>query len=74
MFEGKAPSGTYKTCLTMMEPFAGPSSMAMGDQPMPSRYPLRKRLSEDGVQGFLLTLWSSGEIIIFSKHINFVLI
>ncbi len=32
-FEGKAPSRTYKKCLTMMEPFAGPSSMAMGNQP-----------------------------------------
>jgi hypothetical protein len=70
MFEGKAPSRTYNTCLTMMEPFAGPSSMAMGDQPMPSRYPLCKRLSEGGVQGYLLTLWSGGEIIFFSKHIN----
>ncbi len=74
MFEGKAPSQTYKTCLTMMEPFAGPSSMAMGDQPMPSWYPLRKRLSKGRVQGFLLTLWSGGEIFFFSKHINFVLI
>jgi hypothetical protein len=74
MFEGKAPSRTYKTCLTMMEPFAGPSSMAMGDQPMPSRYPLRKRLSKGGVRGLLLTLWSGGEIIFFSKHIDFVLI
>jgi hypothetical protein len=55
-FEGKAPSPTSKTCLTMVEPFAGPSSMAMGNQPMPSWYPLRKRLSEGGVQGFLLTL------------------
>ncbi len=52
-FEGKAPSQTSKTRLTMVEPFAGPSSMAMGNQPMPSRYPLRKRLSEGGVQGFL---------------------
>ncbi len=58
----------------MMEPFAGPSSMAMGDQPMPLRYPLCERLSEGGVRGFLLTLWSGGEIIFFSKHINFVLI
>ncbi len=73
-FEGKAPSQTNKTCLTMMEPFAGPSSMAMGDQPMPSRYPLCKRLFEGRVQGFLLTLWSGGEIIFFSKHIDFVLI
>ncbi len=73
MFEGKAPSRTYKTCLTMMEPFAGPSSVAMGDQPMPSRYPLRKRLSEGGVQGFLLILWSGREIIFFSKHIDFLL-
>jgi hypothetical protein len=40
---------TSKTCLTMVELFAGPSSMAMGNQPMPSRYPLRKRLSEGGV-------------------------
>ncbi len=39
-FEGKAPSRTSKTCLTMVEPFAGPSCMAMGNQPMPSRYPL----------------------------------
>jgi hypothetical protein len=31
-FEGKAPSQTSKACLTMMEPFAGPSSMAMGNQ------------------------------------------
>ncbi len=61
-FEGKAPSRTSKTCLTMVEPFAGPSSMAMGNQPMPSRYPLRKRLSEGRVRGFLLTLWSGGEI------------
>jgi hypothetical protein len=74
MFEGKAPSQKYKTCLTVMELFAGPSSMAMGDQPMPSRYPLCKRLSEAGVQGFLLTLWSGGEIFFFSKHIDFVLI
>jgi hypothetical protein len=36
-FEGKAPSRTSKTCLTMMESFAGPSSMAMGNQPMPLR-------------------------------------
>jgi hypothetical protein len=62
-FESKAPSRTYKTCLTMMEPFAGPSSMAMGNQPMPSRYPLCKRLYEGGVQGFLLTLWSGKEIV-----------
>ncbi len=55
----------------MMKPFAGPSSMAMGDQPMPSRYPLCKRLSEGGVRGFLLTLWSGGEIFFFSKRINF---
>jgi hypothetical protein len=55
-FEGKAPSRTSKTCLTLVELFAGPSSMAMGNQPMPSRYPLRKRLSEGRVQGFLLTL------------------
>jgi hypothetical protein len=74
MFEGKAPSLTYKTCLTMMEPFAGPSSMAMGDQPMPLRYSLCKRLSEGGVRGFLLTLWSGGEIFFFSKHINLVLV
>ncbi len=59
-FEGKAPSRTYKTCLTMMVPFAGPSSMAMGNQPMPSRYPLCKRLYEGRLQGFLLTLWSGG--------------
>jgi hypothetical protein len=51
-FEGKAPSRTSKTCLTMVEPFAGPSSMAMGNQPMPSRYPLHGRLSEGGVLGF----------------------
>ncbi len=55
-FEGKAPSQTSKTCLTMVKPFAGPSSMAMGNQPMPSRYPLCKRMSKGGVQGFLLTL------------------
>jgi hypothetical protein len=55
-FEGKAPSRTSKTCLTIVEPFAGPSSMAMGNQPMPLRYPLCKRLSEGGVQDFLLTL------------------
>jgi hypothetical protein len=55
-FEGKAPSRTSKTCLTMVEPFAGPSSMAMGNQPMPLRYPFCKRLSEGGVRGFLLTL------------------
>ncbi len=55
-FEGKAPSQTSKTCLTMVELFAGPSSMAMGNQPMPSRYPLHKRLSKGRVQGFLLTL------------------
>ncbi len=55
-FEGKAPSRTSKTCLTMVEPFAGPSSMAMGNQPMPLRYPLCKRMSKGGVQGFLLTL------------------
>ncbi len=61
-FEGKAPSRTSKTYLTMVEPFAGPSSMAMGNQPMPLRYPLCKRLSEGGVQGFLSTLWSGGEI------------
>ena len=30
-FEGKAPSRTSKTCLTMVEPFACPSSMAMGN-------------------------------------------
>ncbi len=46
--------------------------MAMGNQPMPSRYPLCKRLSEGGVQGFLLTLWSGGEIFFFSKHIDFI--
>jgi hypothetical protein len=57
----------------MMEPFAGPSSMTMGNQPMPLRYPLCKRLSEGGVQGFLLTLWSDGEKSFFSKHINDVL-
>jgi hypothetical protein len=74
MFEGKALSRTYKTCLTTMEPFVGPSSMAMGDQPMPSRYPLCKRLSEGRVRGFLLTLWSGEEIFFFSKHIDFVLI
>ncbi len=51
---------TSKTCLTMVEPFAGPSSMAMGNQPMPLRYPLCKRLSKGRVQGFLLTLWSGG--------------
>ncbi len=73
-FEGKAPSQTSKTCLTMVEPFAGPSSMAMGNQPMPSRYPLCKRLSEGRVRGILLTLWSGGEIFIFSNHINFILI
>ncbi len=55
-FEGKAPSRTSKTCLTMVEPFAGPSSMAMGNQPMPLRNPLCKRLSKGGVQGLLLTL------------------
>ncbi len=55
-FEGKAPSQTSKTCLTMVELFAGPSNMAMGNQPMPSRYPLCKRLSKGRVQGFLLTL------------------
>ncbi len=55
-FEGKAPLQTSKTCLTMVEPFAGPSSMAVGNQPMPSRYPLCKRLSEGGVRGFVLTL------------------
>ncbi len=54
--DDKAPSRTSKTCLTMVEPFAGPSSMAMGNQPMPLRYPLCKRLSKGGVQGFLLTL------------------
>ncbi len=37
-FEGKAPLQTSKTGLTMVEPFAGPRSMAMGNQPMPSRY------------------------------------
>ncbi len=47
---------TSKTCLTMVELFAGPNSMAMGNQPMPLRYPLCKRLSEGGVRGFLLTL------------------
>ncbi len=47
---------TSKTCLAMVEPFAGPRSMAMGNQPMPLRYPPRKRLSEGGVRGFLLTL------------------
>ncbi len=73
-FEGKSPSRTYKTCLTMMEPFAGPSSMALGNQPLPSRYPLHKRLSKGGVRGFLLTLWSGGEIFFFSKHIDFILI
>jgi hypothetical protein len=73
MYEGKAPTRTYKTCLTMKEPFAGPSSMAMGDQPMPSRYPLCKRLSKGGVRGFLLTLWFGGEFF-FYKHIDFVLI
>ncbi len=61
-FEGKASSWTSKTCLTMLEPFAGPSSIAMGNQPMPSRYPLHKRLSKGGVQGFMLTLWSGGEM------------
>ncbi len=55
-FEGKAPSRTSKTCLTTVEPFAGPSSMAMGNQPMPLRYPLCKRMSEGRVRGFLLTL------------------
>jgi hypothetical protein len=30
-FEGKAPTRTSKTCLTMVEPFACPSSMAMGN-------------------------------------------
>ncbi len=55
-FEGKAPSRTSKTCLTMVELFPGPSSMGMGNQPMPLRYPLCKRLSKGGVQGFLLTL------------------
>ncbi len=57
-----------------MEPIAGPSSMAMGNQPMPSRYPLHKRLSEGGVQGFLLSLWSDKEISFFSKHINLILV
>jgi hypothetical protein len=55
-FEGKAPSRTSKTCLTMVELFAGPSSMVMGNQPMPLRYPLCKRLSEGRVQSILLTL------------------
>ncbi len=55
-FEGKAPSRTSKTCLTVVEPFDGSSSMVMGNQPMPSRYPLCNRLSEGGVQGFLLIL------------------
>ncbi len=73
-FEGKAPSRTSKTCLTMVERFPCPSSMAMGNQPMPLRYPLCKRLCKGGVQGFLLTLWSGKEIIFFSKHINFILI
>ncbi len=73
-FEGKATSRTSKTCLTMVEPFAGPCSMAMGNQPMPSRYTLRKRLSEGRVQGFLLTLCSGGKIFFFSNHINFMLI
>ncbi len=41
---------------------------------MPSRYPLCKRLSKGGVRGFLLTLWSGGEIFFSSKHINFILI
>ncbi len=72
-FEGKAPSRTSKTYLTMVEPFAGPSSMAMGNQPMASRYPLCKRLSEGGVQGFSLTLWSGGEIFFFSKYIDFII-
>ncbi len=31
-FEGKAPSRTCKTCLTMVELFAGPSSMAVISQ------------------------------------------
>ena len=57
----------------MMEPFAGPSSMAMGNQPMPSRYPLCKRLSEGGVGGFLLT-HDLAEKYFFSKYINFILI
>jgi hypothetical protein len=65
---------TSKICLTMVEPFTGPSSMAMGNQPMPSRYPLCKRLSEGGVRGFLLTLWSGREIFFFSKHIDFILV
>ncbi len=55
-------SVTSKTCLTMVEPFAGPSSMAMGNQPVHLRYPFCKRLSEGRVPGFLLTLWSGGEI------------
>ncbi len=66
-FEGKAPSRTSKTCLTMVEPFAGPSSMAMGNQPMPSRYPLCKRLSKGGVRGFLLTLWSGGDFFFLAN-------
>ncbi len=72
-FEGKAPSRTSKTCLTMVEPFADPSSMVMGNQPMPSRYPLCKRLSKGGVRVFLLTLWSGKKKFFFSKHINFIL-
>jgi hypothetical protein len=51
-FKGKASSRTSKTCLTMVEPFAGPSSMAMCNQPMPSRYPLCKRLSRAGCEVF----------------------
>ncbi len=65
---------TSKTCLTMEELFAGPSSMAMGNQPMPSRYPLRKRLSESGLRGLLLTLWSGRDFFFFCKHINAILI
>ncbi len=66
---------TSKTCFTMVEPFAAPSSMAMGNQPMPLRYPLCKRLSEGGVQDFLLTLWSGGEIFFLvntSIYINLI--
>ncbi len=55
-FEGIASSRTSRTCLTMVGPFTGPSSMAMSNQPMSSRYPLCKMLSKGGVQEFLLTL------------------
>ncbi len=57
----------------MIELFAGPISMAMGNQPMPLRYPLCKRLSKGEVQGFVLTLWSGGDFF-FSKNIDFIII